>query len=316
MVVHAASAERGFTPAERGPVPTHLDIASFLASRQRGLVTRVELLAAGVSSSAIDRMVADGRLVVVYRGVYALGHLALPAQAFWLAAVLACGPGTVLACRSGAAAWDVRPAPAGFVEVVTRGDRGRHQRGIRTHRIQLTPDEVTVRDGIPVTTWARTMLDLAAAVRVGDVRRALERSEHLQLFDGRALDDVLARRRGQRGAGRFREALAAFDDDAPRTRRELERRMLQLVRRAGVPRPLVNTLVQGHEADLLWRHARLVVELDSWTFHRARPAFERDRRRDVELQAAGYRTVRFTWRQVMREPEWVVSRLRALLSGE
>lgn len=309
------SDEWRFTPAQRGRSATRLDIPSLVASRQKGLVTRVELLASGISPSAIDRMVAAGRLRVVFPGVYALGHLALRPEAFALAAVLACGPGSVLSHRSAAAAWNVRPAPASFHEVTIAGARGRGLRGIRTHRNRLPADEVTSADGLPVTTWARTVLDVAAVEDEQRIRRMLEASEHERLFDGRALAALLERHRGRRGAGRLRTVLDAFDGDGALTRLKLEARALDLVREARLPRPLVNAVHLGHEIDLLWLRERLAVELDSWTFHRARPAFERDRRRDVELQVAGFRTVRFTWPQVDREPDWVVARLRTLLSG-
>src|SRR5690606_12867753 len=127
--------------AERGELATQPDLPSLFAGRKKGLITRPELLAAGFSPSAIDRMVAAGRLVVVFRGVYALGHKHLRPEAFWLAAVLAGGEGTALGYRTGAAAWEVRSAPVAFIEVITPGARGREQRGLRTHRARLEDDE-------------------------------------------------------------------------------------------------------------------------------------------------------------------------------
>ncbi|HEY8585080.1 MAG TPA: hypothetical protein VIL49_19130, partial [Capillimicrobium sp.] len=159
-------------------------------------------------------------------------------------------------------------------------------------------------------------IDVASVDDARRLRRILEASEQQRLFDGRALEEALRRHKRRRGAGRLKAVLSEYDGDGALSRLELEARTLDLIRDAGLPRPLVNAPLHGFEIDLLWPKERLAVELDSWTFHRARPAFERDRRRDIELGARGLRTARLTWRQVTREPEWVVSRLRAMLSGE
>jgi very-short-patch-repair endonuclease len=147
------------------------------------------------------------------------------------------------------------------------------------------------------------------------VERALERAELLRLLDMAALNDVLARATGRLGAGVLRAALAHYAPEQAPARSELERRFLSLVRRAGLPRPVVNTLVAGYEVDFHWPAQRLVVETDGAATHLTRRAFERDRRRDAALQLAGQRVVRFTWRHVTGEPEAVEATLRALLTG-
>jgi very-short-patch-repair endonuclease len=164
-----------------------------------------------------------------------------------------------------------------------------------------------------VTTVARTLLDLAEVVRIRELRRAVIRAEELRIFDLRAVDEVLARANGRRGT---KALLAVLDDLVGRpggSKEELEALALDLIRASGLRLPAVNTLVGDYEADLLWRDQRVVVELDSWKHHGTRAGFERDRRRDADLQLAGYRVLRLTWRQITREPDWAVARIRAFL---
>ncbi|HEU4657736.1 MAG TPA: type IV toxin-antitoxin system AbiEi family antitoxin domain-containing protein [Capillimicrobium sp.] len=290
-------------------------MAIAIARRQRGVVARRQLLEAGVSAAAIDRLLANGRLVRLHRGVYAIGHAALPRDALWIAAVLAGGPGAVLSHRSAAAAWGLREGAPRLVDVTVRGRAGLRQRTLRAHTGRLHPGDVTRLDGIPITTVPRTLLDLAEVETLHVLRRAVDRSMELRLFDLRAIHATLGRANGRRGVKPLRRVLDELVGRPSGSRQELEAAALDLIRAHRLPYPVVNTLLEGHEVDLLWRERRLVVELDSWTHHGTRPAFERDRRRDVDLQLAGYRVVRFTWRQVTEEPRWVATRIRALLQG-
>ena len=171
-----------------------------------------------------------------------------------------------------------------------------------------------MEDGIPVTTVARTLLDLAEVVAPSDLARAVEASERLRLFDLGAVEDVIARSPGRRGLRALGSALAAYRPP-PVTRTELERRLVCLCRDAGLDVPEMNVLVEGLEVDALWRDRRLVVELDS-SYHATTAAFERDRIRDATLQLAGYRVIRFTYRRVLDEPEAVVHTIRRLLGAE
>jgi very-short-patch-repair endonuclease len=170
------------------------------------------------------------------------------------------------------------------------------------------------RDGFPVTSVARTLLDLAATETTDRLARVIEQAERLQLLELRALNALLARSRGRRGCGRLRGALADYLPEAKDTRTELERSFLQLCRDAGLATPKVNVIVEGFEVDMAWPDERLVVELDSFEFHRTRAAFERDRVRDTALKLAGWDSVRVTYRRLEREPSAVVENLRALLS--
>jgi hypothetical protein len=156
------------------------------------------------------------------------------------------------------------------------------------------------------------LLDLAEVVPPSDLERAIDASERLRLFDLRAIEDVIARSPGRRGQQRLRRALAAYEL-IPFTRSELERLFLDRCRDAGLPPPAVNVLIAGFEVDAVWEDAKLVVELDSRTFHDTAAAFEEDRARDATLQLAGYRVIRVTYRRLLREPQAVMQTIRCLL---
>lgn len=196
---------------------------------------------------------------------------------------------------------------------------GRGREGISVHRCgTATPLDVTTRKGIPCANVARTLVDLAGIVSRRTLQRACEQAEVLELFDLRAIEEVLERNRRRRGSRRLRGVLAEVSPDAGVFRSELERRFLALCRRYHLPAPSINVWVSladdGLQVDFLWAEQRLVAETDGQRFHRTRQAFERDRRRDQLLTAAGYRVVRFTWRQVIDRPREVGATLRALLA--
>jgi very-short-patch-repair endonuclease len=173
--------------------------------------------------------------------------------------------------------------------------------------------EVVRRHGIAVTTAARTLLDVAPQLDRRELARAVEEAQVQALATRTQLEALVARSGGHRGVGALAAAVAACDE--PRfTRSRAERRLLELVRRARLPEPAANARVGRLEVDALWPAQRLVVEVDGWRFHSSRAAFERDRERDAELQAAGFRVARVTWRQLVSEPEAVVARLAAALA--
>jgi Protein of unknown function (DUF559) len=235
-----------------------------------------------------------------------------------MAAVLACGDGAVLSHRSAAALWGVRSASRRAIDVSARGRRGRSRTGISAHRgDSLTPDEVTTARGIPCTTVARTLLDLAEVSGRHTVARAVDQAEVLQIFDGRALDDVLKRANGRSGAAMLEAILADHEIASGMTRSELEKRFLELCTRHGIPLPVVNSRVAvgklDLEVDFAWPRKRLIVEADGHRFHATRGAFERDRRRDQRLTLAGWRVVRCTWRQVIGDPGTLARTILALL---
>ncbi|HEU4657997.1 MAG TPA: type IV toxin-antitoxin system AbiEi family antitoxin domain-containing protein [Capillimicrobium sp.] len=284
-----------------------------LAARQYGLVTWAQLRALGFSAAAIGRLVADGRLIRLHRGVYAVGHAVLRTEGIWLAAVLACGDGAVLSHRSAGALWQLGHATSPLVDVsANRARRPRH--GIAVHHCRLDPADITTRRGIPVTTLPRTLLDLAECLPRAGLSRTIEQAMRLELYDRAALDATMDRAYGRHALRPLRACLDELDPTAARTKSELERLALPAIVAAGLPKPEVNVEVEGYEVDLVWRDARLAVELDSRTWHALPTAFERDRRRDADLQAAGWRVLRFTWRQLVAERAWVVTRIADLLA--
>lgn len=279
-----------------------------LASEQHGTVSREQLLDAGVDRDWIKRAVRAGRLLPLHRGVYAVGHLALTPESHLMAALLACGPRAVLSHRSAAIEWTMlRPEPDAVIDVtITEGHR-RPRPGIRLHHAPLAPDERGRRQNLAITGPLRTLLDLAAA-EDRHLARAAEQAELGRLVSRAAIE-------GTRGPGSAR-LKAAIGDTAPTlTRSGAERRLLMLILKARLPRPETNVKVNGDEVDALWRPQRLIAEFDSWEFHRTKQAFERDRRRDAEHLAAGYRTLRLTWRQLTREPAAVAAQLGAALAS-
>jgi very-short-patch-repair endonuclease len=299
--------------AELGPASVDRETAR-LAARQHGVVSRAQLREAGLSDAAITRRSEAGRLHVVHRGVYSVGHTVLGRHGRWMAAVLAGGPGAVLSHASAAALWEIRPSAAVVIDVTTRRT-GRKRAGLRIHGPRaLPPGEVTVRDGIPVTTAARTLLDRAAVLQRRALERALDEAEIRELTDYPALDALARAHPGYRGASRLRATLQARRAGTTATKTELEERFLKLCRAHGLPTPLVNTWVEFKEVDFLFEDARLIVETDSWAYHRTRHAFESDRARDALLARAGYRTLRFTDRQLTQTPQAVADAIAAVLA--
>ena len=285
-----------------------------LASRQYGVAARRQVIELGIGRRAIDRALASGTLRPVHRGVYAVGHSALTARGRWMAAVLACGEGAVLSHRTAAALWGLRRSSGARIDV-TVPRTGRCLGGIAIHRTRhLPPDHVTCVDVIPVTSVARTLLDLCDVVRPPERARAIEEAERLRIFDLTAVESVIEASPGRHGVGTLIAAVRAATAPEP-TREELERLFLELCRAHGIPLPAVNIWVEGFEVDACWQHERLIVELDGWEFHRTRAAFERDRRRDAVLQLAGYRVLRVSWRWLQQEPAEVANTIHTLLQA-
>ena len=287
-----------------------------LAESQQSVVGHEQLVALGVGEGAIRHRLACGRLYAVHRGVYVVGGRSLSREGRWSAARLALGPAAVLSHRSAATLWGLRPSE--LVELTVPGDR-RSPAGVVVHRSRLAPDEITVRAGVPVTSVSRTLLDLAAVRPLHELRKAVNEAERLRLGDALSLADVVDRHPGRRGIRKLRLILSEGRIGADVTRSELEDRFLRFVARAGLPRPRVNALVDvdgwTYECDCLWATERLVVELDGHASHATRRGFETDRERDRRLNAAGWRTVRITWRQLHLDPAAVRRDLEALLTS-
>jgi very-short-patch-repair endonuclease/predicted transcriptional regulator of viral defense system len=264
-----------------------------LAANQHGVVSFGQLLSIGLGADATQKRVRRGRLHRVHRGVFAVGHAKLTNEGKWIAAVLACGEPAVLSHRAAAALWMLLSPGSGSVDVTVPGNGGRRQRpGIRLHRsTTLTQPQTTRRANIPVTTPARTLLDLRSCATKEELGRARRQAEVL----GYRLDGA-----------------AEIEPDL--TRSELERRFLRLCASAALPSPEVNARVGSQLVDFLWRRSGLIAETDGYRYHRGRANFEHDRAREAKLAVAGYEVLRFTWRQIVNDGDDVVSALRARLT--
>jgi very-short-patch-repair endonuclease len=261
-------------------------------------------------------MCSAGWLHRIHHGVYAVGHRALSKEGDWMAAVLACGIGAAISHAHAAALWSIRPDPGrGPIDVTLRTRAGRKRRaGIRVHRPRVLRDEeFSTRRGIPCTTPARTILDLAGVVHGRPLERAIDEGARLRLLDMDDLVEILEHHRGHPGARRLRGVLARHEIGSTLTRSELEERFLRLCRQEQFPAPLVNAPLLGYVVDFLWPGEMVIVELDGHQSHGTRAAFESDRDRDSSLLAAGYLVLRFTWRDVTRRPAVVVDRVRRVL---
>jgi len=290
-------------------------VIAALAGRQEGAVARAQLLAAGVTDRQITRRLAAARLVRIHRGVYAAGHARLRPTGFAWAAVLYAGAGALLADRSAGAAWGLGPAAARH-EVLAPGRRVADVPGIRVRSSSiLPPEDRAEREGLPVTSVARTLADLAAVEPVHRLRRAVAEADRRMLLHVPDLHDVLVRL-GPRARGR-RVLLDLLEETRVhgihRTRSELEDRFLALVLAADLPRPATNATVLGLEVDCWWPGARVAVELDGRDHHARVAAFAADRARDRRLTLAGIRVLRYAWEDVERHPGRTRAELSALL---
>ena len=297
---HGAMLAPMSTSRRYSPSSEHAAIAA-LATAQHGVVSRAQLRRAGFTTAGIDNGVKCGRLLLVHRGVYAVGHRPPSHQARAMAAVLACGPKAALSHRSAAALWQMGLRWHTPLEV--SAPSAHRVPGVRTHRCRSL--EATREFGIPVTTPARTLLDLVGVVDDAPLIRAINAARlagRLPADEFAVLVERLPRRLERLLAPTGAPTRSAFEDE-----------FLRFVRRHGLPLPEVNQHVAGHEVDMLWRRQRLIVELDGRAYHDDDDAFERDRERDAALQAAGHRVVRVTWPRLTGAPAREARRLSSML---
>src|SRR5215218_7393412 len=253
-----------------------------LAERQHGVVASRQLYSLGFSEGQIRTRVEAGWLHPVHRSAYAVGHSRLTREGRWMAAVLACGKHAALSHTDAAALWSIRPAPLpGPVHVTLRTRAGRRRRaGIRVHRPRRLPDdELTTHRGIPCTSPARTLLDLASVLDLRPLERAADEADRLRLVLADDLVELLRRHRGHPGARLLRGVLARHQMGSTVTRSELEERFLTLCRKHRLPQPEVNVPLLDYVVDFLWREAKLVVEVDGRAAHGTARAFQADRDR-------------------------------------
>jgi very-short-patch-repair endonuclease len=294
----------------RALIATRDQIVGKLADQQYGVVSREQLLELAVSRDAIRRAVAAGRLRPLLRGVFAVGHTALAREGWWMAALLACGDGAALSHHAAGAVWSFWHGPVLPVHVTVTGASGRALRNIVAHRSRLTDAEVMRVNNLRVTTPARTIVDLAATLTPRAMRETIERAQDLKRFHR---DEIATAATGRPGTKRLRELIALMDPDKDNARSYLERLLLAVVRRARLPRPEVNLPIADARRDFVWPDHRLVVEVDGYAYHSSREDLRRDRRRDRQLTALGWRPARFTYEEVAFEPDLVARDLAALL---
>lgn len=287
-----------------------------IAELQRGRVARGQLLAAGITSGAIARMLSKGLLRAEHAGVYALLDAASIPLAPETAALLACGDRAILSHISAAAVWGLVSARRGPVEITLACPGiGRRRPGIKLHRSgKLLERDVRIHGGLPLTTPAWTLLDVAGCLDRRSLERALDEAlVVLRIVTRAQINDVLERATGRDGASTLRE-LMRRRTGSQITHSEAERRCLELIREAGLPEPQTQVRIAGYEVDLVWPVHRVVFEIDGFSFHTSRSAFDRDRRKDAALKAAGYDPNRLTRDQVKFEPYLAIAAISAALA--
>jgi very-short-patch-repair endonuclease len=284
-----------------------------LARKQHGYVTRLQLLALGLGRRAIEYRVTIGRLITVYAGVYAVGHVPLGQEAHSHAAVLACGDGAVLSHGSAAALWKYVKHWPGQFEVTAPNDRRR--KGIKVHRAKtFSRRDITRQLGVPVTSPARTVFDMAPRLAEEPLRRLVRDARLTRTFHLDDVAELLSRHPRHPATKRLTQFLNPRAGGP--TRSEFEDAFIEFARQYGLPAPVTNTHVHGYEVDALFREQRVIVELDGAEFHLDRHAFESDRDRDADLLAAGYVTVRITWERLTHQPAREAKRLHTILKAQ
>lgn len=263
-----------------------------------------------LSPRAVQKRAVAGGLHRLHAGVYSIvpRHL-LKREGLWMAAVLACGEGAVLSHRSAAALHGLRPSGGVKIDVTVPCRSRRGHEGVRVHcSTTLTEADVTVVNGIPVTTVARTLLDLGEAITQRQLERAFDQADILEALDGRAIDDQLARNPTRAGAKKVRKVLTEHYIGSTPTENEFEEKFLALTRDLGLPDPRPQFYIDPGDgeplirADFAWPDRKIAVETDGRKTHGTKQAFESDRRRDQRLVAAGWIVIRVTWRQLKFRP--------------
>lgn len=265
-----------------------------------------------MSPKSIRRLIEKGFLHPIHRGVYAVGHLALPQFGKEQAALLACGMDAVLSGRSALYLWGILDSSPGEVEVTVAGRHCRTRNGIRLHLAELSPSQIRIRHGLRLVFPARALIEFAADAAPEELGDAVAEARSMSLIrDGEleAAADAAGRRRG---AAQMRSFLTEEGGPAI-TRSRAERRFRRLLKEAQLPQPAVNARVVGLRVDFLWEAEKVVLEVDGWKFHGHRRAFENDRKRGWTLSDAGYHVIRITWRHFTEEPLALIAHIARIL---
>ena len=276
------------------------------------MVTRSQLVRAGITAEEIKQRVRRGTLLRVHRGVYRVGHRAPSLEARYLAAVWACGDGALLSGRAAAHLLGLLRGGAPQPEVTARTER--RVKGVTTRRsLRTHPADATTWNAIPVTTVARTLVDLAAVLASDELARACHEAGVRLRTTPADVGVALARWPNAPGAGKLRRVMLG---DVRVSLSKLEARVLARLSAAGLALPRTNCLAGGRRVDCRWPEQRLTVELDSYRYHHSRRSWELDRRREREAHARGDEFRRYTYGDVLEEPRLMLAELRTLLPPE
>jgi very-short-patch-repair endonuclease len=252
----------------------------------------------------------------LHRGVFAVGHLAPYPLGDETAALLAAPDGSALGHYSAGSLWGMLTPESGdgLIHIVTRDVRIRPRPGVCIHRSRtLTARDIRIHDGVPVTSPARTLLDLGELLTERECELAYDRALVARIMTAVEVERVLDGAHGRAGKRLLRKLLARQCGPTV-TRSEAEERFLALIRRAKLPEPRVNARVHGYEVDFYWP-GRLIVEIDGFRFHSTQRAFEHDHRKDAVLRGGGFPVLRFTWHQITAEVVAVVALVAQALVG-
>jgi very-short-patch-repair endonuclease len=294
-----------------GKVRTVERVVARLAARSHGVVTRRQLLAAGISEDEIDHRIAKGALLREHRGVYRVGHRAPSIEARYLAAVLACGDGALLSGPAAGHLWGLIKGAAPPPEVTAPTER--RVPSVRARRARsIHPADATTHRGIPITTVPFTLVALAAHLDAEHLARACHEAGVRYGTTPSHVEAVLAGRRNAPGAKKLR---AILHGDVKVALSKLERRFLELLRDHGLALPQTNRPAGVRRVDCRWPAQRLTVELDGYRYHRSRHAWEQDRRREREARARGDEFRRYTYGDVLEHPALMLAELRTLVAS-
>jgi hypothetical protein len=293
-----------------------------VAARQHGVITSAQLAAIGLTSDAIRHRVASGRLHRLHRGVYAVGYRPLRPHGHWMAATLACGPEAVLSHASCAALYGFRASSATLIDVTSPTRAGRVRSGIRVHSAgTLRAADRTSVEGIPCTSVARLIVDLAGVLSLGSLEYLIHRCQSMGRFNRAEVRAVLDHAPSRRGTANVRRILGFSWPEEDRLNSGLERRLFRICVDGGVPVPEVNRWIAvagadagGFEVDFCWPQQRLIVEVDSRVYHQTDRAIENDPHRDRLLTLAGWRVIRFTERDLAERRAVVARQLAQFLA--
>jgi hypothetical protein len=286
-------------------------IIARIAGNAKGIVTHEELVAAGVTLGEIRHRLGSGALLPEFNGVYRAGHRAPSVEATYLAAVKACGDDALLCGRAAAYLWGLIKGSPPPPEVLTSTQR--RPKGVITRRCRrLWRQDAAVRHGIPATTVARTLVDLAAVLPEDQLARACHEAGVKHRTTPAHVKVVLARRPNSPGAAKIWRII---DGDTPVTLSKLEAGFLKRLREEGLPLPVTNRPAGGRRVDCRWPEHHLTVELNSYRYHRSRHAWESDYQRERDARSRGDEFRRFTWADVFEDSRYMLKELRTLLDA-